>query len=435
MDERHPNGGAAQISESCYDGADRLLSTSGPGAVPAGQAVYDSRGNTTQLGSQLLAFDGANRNTQLRDSASSTAVQVSYVRDATDRIVQRTSNGTAANSGSPDIGITKYSFTGGGDTPDLVLDAGTHAVVERTVALPGGVVLTMRPGTAAPADQVWAYPNVHGDVIATAGSNGAKAAKEFLYDPYGQPLDPSTLAMGTSAANDSVPDTSAGHYDNGWLGQHQRGYEHAGNLALIQMGARVYSPLLGRFLSVDSVEGGSANDYVDANPINAFDLDGTWNPLKKVKQAAGWVHRNAGTIGTVLGVIAIVASGPFGIALGIAAAAFSLYSAGQNLSKGNYKDAAFDATGGMVGAGAAVKGVRAIKAAKGLQKSRNALGRVKGAANSRKLKRAATNAMHRARRNSREAAGSTRRWSNADKVLGAVGGSRLAYQERQRRRR
>jgi hypothetical protein len=42
------------------------------------------------------------------------------------------------------------------------------------------------------------------------------------------------------------------------------------------MGARQYSPLLGHFLQVDPVEGGSANDYdyVSADPVNMVDLDG-----------------------------------------------------------------------------------------------------------------------------------------------------------------
>jgi hypothetical protein len=45
---------------------------------------------------------------------------------------------------------------------------------------------------------------------------------------------------------------------------------------MIEMGARQYSPTLGRFIEVDPVEGGSANDYdyVDGDPINQIDLDG-----------------------------------------------------------------------------------------------------------------------------------------------------------------
>ncbi len=42
------------------------------------------------------------------------------------------------------------------------------------------------------------------------------------------------------------------------------------------MGVRPYDPVLGRFLVVDPVEGGSANyyDYAGQDPINGFDLTG-----------------------------------------------------------------------------------------------------------------------------------------------------------------
>lgn len=104
--------------------------------------------------------------------------------------------------------------------------------------------------------------------------------------------------------------------DYGWLGQHQRPYEHTGALALVQMGARPYSPLLGRFLSVDPEEGGSANDYdyVAGDPINSVDLDGhgfwgsLWNGVKAVARVvtpiAEWVSWVPGPIGTVAAGIA-----------------------------------------------------------------------------------------------------------------------------------
>lgn len=43
------------------------------------------------------------------------------------------------------------------------------------------------------------------------------------------------------------------------------------------MGARQYLPCLGRYIEVDPVEGGNANDcpYV-IDTINGSDLDGTW---------------------------------------------------------------------------------------------------------------------------------------------------------------
>jgi len=50
---------------------------------------------------------------------------------------------------------TKYGYSGDGDAADFTMDA-TGTVLERTIGLVGGVLLTKR----ATVD-VWSYPNVH----------------------------------------------------------------------------------------------------------------------------------------------------------------------------------------------------------------------------------------------------------------------------------
>jgi RHS repeat-associated protein len=212
-----------------------------------------------KLADQTLSYDVADQHLK---TVSTDGTTVTYIRDVTGRVVQRTAHPVTGADDSE-----RYTFNGGGESPFGVLDATTNARLQRFLTLPGGTTVSIDSS----ANRFWTYSGILGNIIFFGGT----ASTRYTYDPFGQVID-SSGNLGTLAADDAGPDTHIGNADNGFAGTNRKLYEHQGSISTIEMGARQYVPGLGRFLETDPITGGNTADYNYPNdPINMSDLDGT----------------------------------------------------------------------------------------------------------------------------------------------------------------
>lgn len=193
-------------------------------------------------GSQTLTWDGRGR---VSTSAIVSGTAVAYEYDALGRLVSRITS-------SPSTALT------------YLYDAGANPIIETDGTSITRFVVTGAGGPAATFDSA---PDVAAPEIQYYDAAGALAAETQA----GVTTQSQTYrAFGEL---DSVP--TANVLASYWFAKQEKQLDTAASFML--MGARPYDATIGRFLSVDPVDGGSANsyDYAFQDPINSSDLNGT----------------------------------------------------------------------------------------------------------------------------------------------------------------
>lgn len=255
---------AAATSNHTYDAANRITNA-GYSYDPLGRtlsvpAVDTATGSTA--GPLQITYSAKDRVQSLtqetQETVDGTVTTRTQGREYTldpagrVRVVTSTTNGQEATR-------TQYEYADSSDRPTSISTTDTSSQAQsatRQVAVEGLGMIASISGD----ETTWHLANLHGDVVATiaggSASSGLSSYRES--DEYG---------------NEIAGPESPRRY--GYLGSYQRASGADTLAGLTLMGARLFNPTTGTFLSVDSVLGGNLTKYsYPADPINELDLDG-----------------------------------------------------------------------------------------------------------------------------------------------------------------
>ena len=199
---------------------------------------YTPDGQVSGRGTDTLSWDGRGRHS----GGTFSGTAVSYGFDASG--FRRLRTGAS---------VTTHYRLGG-----LYETNTSGAILNTDAAGPAGDLAHYAGPPTTGSTVSFLYNNGHGDLAAEANLSGTRTAA-YTYDPFG------ALRSGTVQSNMT---------SERWTGRWDKKLDSSSSL--IELGARQYDPALGRFLSLDPIEGGSLTgyDYAGQDPIGNFDLTG-----------------------------------------------------------------------------------------------------------------------------------------------------------------
>ncbi|MFJ3792545.1 ricin-type beta-trefoil lectin domain protein [Kitasatospora sp. NPDC090091] len=301
--------GGATAENHTYDSADRLTDNG---------FTYDAFGRTAKTATGATNTYWANDRVAAQEKGDT---KQEWAVDAAHRLTAFTTSKKQADGSWANATSKLNHYGDDSDEVRWTIEDTTQGTLTRNVSGPDADLVAT---TSKTGDVQLQLTNLFGSVVITTDTALTKPVV-LDFDEFG------------------IPQDGQANVRYGWLGGKQRSAEAQDGDIL--MGARLYSPALGRFLQIDPMPGGNASayDYCTGDPVNCTDLDGNWGMPK-------WLKKTVEVVAKVAEVASYI-PGPIGA---VAAAVSSVsYAATGNWEKA--AEMAVTAVAGLVGANTAVK--------------------------------------------------------------------------------
>jgi RHS repeat-associated protein len=296
------NGAGSLDRYYCYDALDRLLSTRSASGCSSGLIEaysYDDPGNRTTAGSTTFSYDAQGQLSSCNPSCGTiahddtgrmsswngwtltydgegrlaTACKVSLCASGDMVTMRYDADGSrvelVTRPGGGSTTTTTFRYQGDAIAQELVGTA--PAVVTRTyvTAESGAIVKVCDPDCSGSNPQYLVTWNGHGDALAlwriNATDGSLTLANSYTYTTWGQP---------TTTTHNGIPDLGFRFL---YVGRYGVAWDNALGLGLHHMGARHYSPSLGRLLQPDpSAADENLYGYARGSPVTNVDPSGNF---------------------------------------------------------------------------------------------------------------------------------------------------------------